>query len=108
MNLNNAPTKEQLRQLLAQANDRTSHQILWVEKDGEVHLSAVPQDLSAVAFQQSKPEMQFRCETFQKGNEYVGSSAKANEEWVSYLFESPGTEWPRAQGKAELEFIELS
>jgi hypothetical protein len=106
MNLDNSPTEEQLRQLLAQCNDRASHHVLWVEKNGEVHVSAVS-ELSPGGFQQAQPGMQLRYETFEKGNEYVGVLAATDQEWVSQLFESLVKEWTRAKGKAKPEYVEL-
>ncbi|MBY0524921.1 MAG: hypothetical protein K2R98_16065 [Gemmataceae bacterium] len=107
MNLDNAPTKDQLRQLLAQFNDRAGHHVLWVEKNGEVHLSTVPAGLPPVQFQPSRSELQLRYEAFEKGNEYVGASAAADAEWVSQLFESLRKEWPKAKGKAEPGYVDL-
>lgn len=107
MNLNNTPTEEQLRQLLAGCNDRAGHHVLWVEKNGEVHISMSPAKPSLAGFQQSHPDMKLRYETFEKGNEYVGVPAAADEAWVTHLFASLVREWPKAKVSAEPAYVEL-
>jgi hypothetical protein len=100
MNLNNSPTKEQLRQLLAGCNDRTADHLLWVDKSGDVRISVVPP-------RPSSDDMQLHYEKFEKGNEYVGVSAAADDDWVSQLFESLMKEWIKAKGKAKPEYVDL-
>jgi hypothetical protein len=100
MNLDDSPTKEQLRELLAECNDRAGDHLLWVDKTGDVRISIVPPRPKA-------DEMQLQYENFEKGNEYVGASAAADDQWVSQLFESLLKEWPKAKGKAQPELIEL-
>jgi hypothetical protein len=107
MNLNNAPTKEDLRQLLAPCNDSAGHHILWVSKAGDVRLSRVAPDLPPVGFEQTHPDLQFRYETFQRGNEYVGPDAAGDDEWVSELFSSLLKEWTQAKGKGEIRYVRL-
>src|SRR5947208_2164588 len=69
MNMEQNPTLAQLRTLIAACNDRAAHHVLWVAKNGEVHLSPVPEDTTPVGFAEAEPEMQLRWETFQAGNE---------------------------------------
>ena len=107
MNLDAAPSKEQLRQLIAQGNDRAGHHILWVTKKGDVHLTLVPTDPTPAAFAQVHPEVQLRYETFQKGNEYVGPEAAADEEWLAQLFDHLLHEWRQAKGKQQPVYVEL-
>jgi hypothetical protein len=106
MNLNASPSKAQLRQLLARQDDRAGHHVLWVDTKGDVHLSLVPAGLSATEFEQACPGMCLRYETFQKGNEYVGPAAAADEEWVSHLFESLLQEWA-GRSRDGVEYVAL-
>jgi hypothetical protein len=105
--LNLDPTREQLRQLIAQGRDRDGHHLLWVSDTGEVQLSLVPADLTPAGFQQAHPQMRLRYEMFERGNEYVGPSAAADDAWVYRLFESLVREWPRAKDRAAVEYIDL-
>src|SRR5215475_6979636 len=108
MNLNAAPTKEQLQQLLAQYDDRAGDHVLWVDDRGDVSITQVPRGLTAEAFERSSPAMRLRCETFEKGNEYVGPEAAGDDEWVSRLFETLVREWPNAQAKGAVRYVEWS
>lgn len=107
MNLDNAPTKEELRQLLAPCNDRAGNHILWVNKAGDVHLARVAPDSPALGFEQTHPDLQLRYETFERGNEYVGPAAAGDDAWVSELFDSLLKEWTQARGKREPGYVRL-
>ncbi len=107
MNLDASPDIAELRQLIAQGNDRASHHVLWVDKSGEVHISPVPADMTRTGFEQAHPEIQIRYETFQKGNEYVGPTAASNDEWVSLLFDQLLAEWSKMKGSPAPEYVEL-
>lgn len=106
MNLNRAPSIEQLKSLLAACNDEEGHHILWVSKTGEVHVSVLPEELGPIEFEESKPEMALRYETFQCGNDYVGLNAASDEELVSRLFRSLIAEWERGVGSHSVEYID--
>jgi hypothetical protein len=108
MNLNASPTKEQLQQLLTQHDDRAGDHVLWVDDRGDVHISQIHGNLTATAFERSHPDLRLRCETFHKGNEYVGPAAADDEVWVSRLFESLLSQWPKANSKGVAEYVELS
>jgi hypothetical protein len=105
MNLNNNPTLDQLRGLLERCDDSAGSHVLWVKNTGEVQLSLLAPDQSSVAFQQAHPDAQIRVETFLAGNEYVGSDAAADQEWVSELFERLVTEWSRVKGRPDGAYI---
>lgn len=95
MNLNNSPTIEQLRDLIAAADDNEcSHQI-WVGKNGEVHLQKST-DLRWNDRQMDRIDYeQFRLETFDQGNGYVGKSAAKDEKWISDLFRGLQMAWQK-------------
>lgn len=106
MNLNNDPTLEQLAELVRQCDDFAGHHILWVRKNGDVELTQVPLDQSALEFDGSHSDVQIRFEPFQAGNEYVGPDAADDAEWMSELFESLKTRWEQAKGKAAVELVD--
>ena len=106
MNMKNNPTIEDLRALIKPCNDSAAHHILWVAKNGEVHVSKVPKDKASVNFDEFTPEMQLRYETFEAGNEYVGPEAAEDIEWVQQLFNALIKEWPKAKDKPRVEYID--
>jgi hypothetical protein len=94
MNMNSNPTSDQLKSLLAAADDNAAHHMLWVGFDGEVHLDRVPEDRSPVGYYEDrKAEMKTRLETFQSGNDYVGEKAAEDKAWVSRLFNALTKDW---------------
>jgi hypothetical protein len=106
MNLEKNPTVEELRDLLRKCDDQAGHHVLWVAKNGDVHVSRVPKDETPVGFQEAVPEMQLRYETFEAGNEYVGPDAAEDEGWVKQLFDALVREWPEARGKPIVDYVD--
>jgi hypothetical protein len=73
MNLKNNPTREQLKQLIANAHDNVADHIIVVTKDGAVTLTEFPDTMAPTDVQAMFGDnFQFRFETLQKGNGYVG------------------------------------
>jgi len=106
MNLNDNPALQQLRELVRQCDDSSGHHVLWVRKNGDVEISRVPADRSPAEFEETHPDMQVRFEMFLAGNEYVGSDAADDDDWMSELFESLRNRWEQARGKATVEYID--
>jgi len=106
MNLDNNPMVEELRDLLRKCDDQAGHHVLWVAKNGDVHVSQVPENKTPVGFAMAEPEMQLRYETFQAGNEYVGPDAAEDENWVAQLFDALVKEWPKAKGQQTVEYVD--
>ncbi|MFO0841592.1 MAG: hypothetical protein U0797_04210 [Gemmataceae bacterium] len=105
MNLNNSPTKEQLRELLRRGDDDAGHNMLWVNKGGDVILSRLPKVWPAVEPLDLLPDMQMRVETFLAGHGYVGEEAAEDEEWVADLFDMLMAKWGVSQGKPDVAFV---
>lgn len=85
MNLDRNPTKFELTALFAACNDESAHHILWVRNDGEVFVSAVPDDGIAGQFAKQFDGMRFRYETFAAGNGYVGTKAANDDKYVAEM-----------------------
>jgi hypothetical protein len=107
MNLNASPTRDQLRQLLAQYDDRAGQHVLWVDAAGGVHLSRLLEVHTADDLQQAHPDMRLRYETFLKGNEYVGPGAAEDDRWVSDLFDRLLKEWSQVQCERKIDYVLL-
>src|SRR3954468_4933551 len=106
MNMNMNPTVEQLRHLVEACDDHAGHHVLWVAKNGEVRVSRIPKDMTPTGFEDAQPEMRLRFETFQAGNDYVGPEAAKDREWISQLFDTLKKDWPVAEAKSVVEYID--
>jgi hypothetical protein len=105
MNMENNPTVDELRGLIQGCDDRAGDHVLWVGKNGDVHVSRIPKNQTSADFEQAEPDMRLRCEAFEAGNEYVGPEAARDNDWIKELFRTLITEWPNAKMKPEVEHI---
>jgi hypothetical protein len=106
LNLNQSPTKGQLVSLIAECDDMAGHHVIWVNSAGDVNIDVVPQNLTPVGFEESKPEMRMRYPTFVCGNDYVGSEAAKDDMHVSRIFNSLVEMWPIAKDKATVTYLD--
>ena len=105
MNLERNPTTEELRDLLKSCDDRAGHHVLWVAKNGDVHVTRLPRDHSPSGVSINQPEVQLLTETFEAGNEYVGPEAAEDAAWIDQLFHTLAVEWPRAKGQPRVTYV---
>jgi len=85
LNNPNEFTLENVRQLIKDGDDTRNSQIR-VRNDGIAYLSYV------VGNQQLEG-LQFRLETFQAGNGYVGIQASEDEQWIEQVFRTLERNW---------------
>jgi hypothetical protein len=97
MNMNSSPTIEDFRALMRQCNDETHHHIVWIGRDGEVHVDPMPHELGPIGFERAKPEMMVRFATLSMGAGYVGPEAAADEAWSRDAYEAVCRHWKTAQ-----------
>ena len=89
MNLAQDATVDQLRDLVAHCKAEEENYSLWVDQEGEVHLTAIPHELTPATWaSQNRDVIRFRFETFQAGEGYLGPEAASNENWMNRLFTS--------------------
>jgi hypothetical protein len=93
MNMNNAPTKEELRALLRACDDTAGSHILWISREGEVQISLLSHETAAKWAGRMGSKIQFRYETYGAGNDYVGENAANDDRYVSFLFEKLLKDW---------------
>ena len=94
MNMNQNPTVDQLRALVAACRGADAHHVMWIESNGEVHIDPVPDDLTPVGFEHAKGSaMKYRYETFVAGNGYVGAQAAADAVHMKELFDDLNAAW---------------
>lgn len=98
MNLNQSPTKEQLRALLAAADDEAGHHILWVDTSGHVNLTLLDDSIVLPDFAQAYPTVRLRFEAFCIGNDYVGKEAANDDQHVNRYYNWLLEAWASAEG----------
>lgn len=91
MNLNH-PKIDELRHLLENADDKEDSHMMWVARDGVVHLDPL-EGSSPLRLSTQHEDMAFRLETFVAGNGYVGAAAAVDDDWVSRLFRALVSHW---------------
>jgi hypothetical protein len=103
MNLNNNPTKEQLRDLLRPLDDRAAHHVLWVDRAGEVHITPLEKKWRPIP--EPGPDVLdnalVRFQTFTAGYGYVGPEAAASDEWINDAFDFLMRDWAKANARGE-------
>ncbi len=107
MNLNDDPTRDQLRELLAGGDDLAGHHVLWVATNGDVRLTRVPATQWPGRVRDVSPDTQLRYETFEVGKEYVGPDAAADARYVDEVFDNLLRAWDRVKGTSRTEYIEV-
>jgi len=73
--------------MIASKDDKAGHHMFWVSMDGDVSLDMIPEDMTPVEYAKSLEDgMQFRLETMQEGNDYVGPQAAKDQKWTDRVF----------------------
>lgn len=86
LNNQNQFTLNGVRALIASTDDSQNRQ-LRVTNDGIAFLSNIVGNIST-------DNLAFRFETWDAGNDYVGSTASQDIEWVSRVYEALKKNWP--------------
>lgn len=107
MNLNQNPTKEQLKTLFSVCDDTAGHHVLWVSRNGDVALTPLPSKTNPVGFDQLNPELLLRYETFVQGNGYVGQQASEDENFMDRIFKSLQREWSTVTATSAQRYVDL-
>jgi hypothetical protein len=94
MNMAQSPTMDQLVRIIGAADDKATHHILWLDYQGNVHLSPLPFNLTPVGFaEDNKDVIKLRLETFEQGNGYTGPGAAKDKNWMDRLFRALDKAW---------------
>jgi hypothetical protein len=78
MNIQN-PDIDALRKLIADADDTAGHHIVWLDLDGNVHVSLLVDEFPIEWEKRNENRYKFRLESFAQGNGYVGPEAAKDE-----------------------------
>lgn len=93
MNLDYYPTLVQLCQLVGSVDDDQDSHLLFVTKDGEVHLSPLRADTAAGALYADEDTLQFVLDSFMIAKGYLGWQATQDPEWMEELFSELVLHW---------------
>ena len=105
MNLNSSPTLDELSALISTRVDEMGHHVLWVDSNGEVHLTRLPDDLTPLAFSESQKSMKMRCETFDRGSGYVGNAAAKDSRFITPLFKLLVEGWETSASSSMIKYL---
>jgi hypothetical protein len=87
MNTVLSASRSMLASLISRCDDSVADHLLWVSKDGQVHLEPLERGVTAARFAaQNAAKMKFRLDVFRHGEGYVGLGAAQDEIWVNRLF----------------------
>jgi hypothetical protein len=76
-----------LANLLSDCDDNTTDHVLWVDHNGQVRLNALSRGETANSFAAlNERDIQFRLDTFQRGEGYVGPAASKDPIWINRLY----------------------
>lgn len=86
MNMNDSPTADQLRTLIAPMDDQAGHHIVWIDKSGVVHVDTLDVETGPIAIEKKhRGDMLVRYPTLDQRNGCVGSKAAMDDKWIAQL-----------------------
>jgi len=97
MNLNRNPNLDDLRSLIATADDRAGHHVLWVDDQAEVHLTKLKR-YPIPEFPDNGQRVKLRVQTFPCAKEYVGPQTAGDNEWMNLLYDGLVKKWYKLNG----------
>ncbi|GAB3904567.1 hypothetical protein GCM10028803_34180 [Larkinella knui] len=93
MNLNQNPTLDQLIQILNTVGYNHKSYILYVNKTGDVHLSALRACTTAGVGYANGNSLQFVLDTFLIGKGYTGRQATQDLDWMKKVLSELNHHW---------------
>jgi hypothetical protein len=106
MNLNKQPTIDELAQLFAARKDSLDNHILWVCKEGEVHIDPLASGTPENDFGRSHPNMRTRLRMYRRGQGYVGKKAAADKVFMSRVLQTLKNEWIETRQETEVRVVD--
>lgn len=96
MNLETAPSVEDLADLLAACNDGAGDHLLWVDKNATVHIDFFPHGFDLLDWMRENSEaMQFRLDLCLRGNGYTGAQAAEHRDHLERTYQGLLGLWAR-------------
>jgi hypothetical protein len=94
LNLVASPSLAAFQKLVAAQDDERGHHVLWVDREGWIHLDPLPDKMAPVQYEEEIDcDMQFRYETFVEGCGNVGRTAAKDSRRMTQILESLKQNW---------------
>jgi len=94
LNLGASPALAAFQKLVAAQDDECGHHVLWVDRQGWIHLDLLPDQMAPVQYEEEIDcDMQFRYETFMQGCGNVGRTAARDAHRMAEILESLKRYW---------------
>lgn len=106
MNLNKHPTIDELSELFAARKDSLDNHILWVCKEGEVHIDPLASGTQEKEFSNSHPTMRTRLRMYRRGQGYVGKKAAADKAFMHRVLQTLETAWVETARQSEVRVVD--
>lgn len=107
MNMTKSPTLKQLHALVAKCNDNAGDHLIWVQRDGPVHVSQLAEGETPVTFEYGhRWEICFHYGVLARGRGYVGPDVLITDRHLARVFGSMLREWESRKGTGKAELID--
>lgn len=106
MNLNKHPTVDELAQLFAARKDSLDNHILWVCKEGEVHIEPLACGTREEEFHEHRPSMRARLRMYRRGQGYVGKKAAADKVFMTRVLQTLRSEWVAIGQQSQVRVVD--
>lgn len=94
MNLIVGINQEDVKNLIASADDDNHTHILAVDKEGNVMLVELPDNHTpATWWGENKDQLLFRFQSFHEGGGYTGKQASTDSQWIDQLYRALLKNW---------------
>jgi hypothetical protein len=96
LNLKKGFTVDDLCQLLSSCDDIEGNHIIWVDHDGNLNITLLPNKFTPAGWDNSmKGKIKFRYETLVAGNGYVGFEAAKDKKYIKELYKDLKNDWKK-------------
>lgn len=86
MKMNDSPTADQLRTLIAPMDVQAGHHIVWIDKSDAMHVDTADVDTGPIPFEKKhRGDMLFRSPMLDQRIGYVEPKAAVNVSWIARL-----------------------
>jgi hypothetical protein len=94
MNLKSDPEISQLKELIGNCDDENNNHIIWVAKNGAVHIYATTLSNPIAAFEKEHGKnLQFWKGVYNMGDHYFGAEAANDNDYLQDLLRNLTTHW---------------
>jgi hypothetical protein len=95
-----------LARLFAAQKDSLDSHILWVCKEGNVHMEGLGACTEEQEFDDQHPHMRARLKMYRKGQGYVGKKAAADKQFLGRVLDTLSSEWGQVREASGVRVID--